>query len=225
MNQSQIQSESAFKSDAGISGVFAKIVSNIGNPLLIPPLVILASSYALSMPSVELGWIFLVSLTFYTLIPFGIVIYLLQSGKIESLDIPLRENRNTLFLYSIISTAIGSLTLMILYFGRINFITELAVIFLLNPIIGYFINRNFKLSIHAGAVAMAGTLLLTLFLRLPEPTVWLGILSLSMLLILLPAMFWSRYRLGIHSFPELAGGAAAGIFFTLLIISIMQTLW
>lgn len=225
MNQSQTHSESGLKSDTDIFGVVARIISNVGNPLLIPPLVIFSTGCAISMPVAELGWITLVSFSFYTLIPFGTVLFLLQSGKIQSLDVPLRENRDTLFLYSIISTSIGSITLLILYFGKNDIITEIAVVFLLNPIIGYFINRKFKISIHVGAIAMAGTLLLTLFLHLQEPSAWLGILSLSVLLILLPAMFWSRYRLGVHSFPELAGGAAVGIFMTLLEINIMQTIW
>jgi membrane-associated phospholipid phosphatase len=225
MNQSQIHTESGLKSNAGISVYLARIISNAANPLIIPPLIILATGLAVSMPLEELGWITLVSLIFYTLIPFSTAIYLLKSGKIESLDIPLRENRNTLFLYSIISTAFGSLTLMFLYFGRSMFITEIAVVFLLNPVIGFFINRKFKISIHAGAVAMAGTLLLTLFQQLPGPVAWLGILSLTVLLVLLPAMIWSRYRLRVHSFPELIGGAAAGIFITLLEISIIQTIW
>lgn len=225
MNQSQIHTESGLKSETGISGLFARIISNAANPLLIPPFVIFTTGLALSMTPAELGWITLVSLTFYTLIPFSTAIYLLKSGKIESLDIPLRENRNTLFLYSIISTAIGSMTLTILYFGRSIFITEMAVVFLLNPIIGYFINRKFKISIHAGGVAMAGTLLLVIYQQLPDSVAWLGILSLTVLLVLLPTMFWSRYRLRVHSFPELLGGAAAGIFITLLEISIIQTMW
>lgn len=225
MNQPQTHSESGLKSDTDIFDVVARIISNVANPLLIPPLVIFATGCALSMPVAELGWITLVSFSFYTLIPFGTVLFLLQSGKIQSLDVPLRENRDMLFLYSIISTSIGSITLLILYFGKNDIITEIAVVFLLNPIIGYFINRKFKISIHVGAIAMAGTLLLTLFLHLQEPSAWLGILSLSVLLILLPAMFWSRYRLGVHSFPELAGGAAVGIFMTLLEINIMQTIW
>lgn len=225
MNHSQIHSESGLKSDAGISGVFARTISNAANPLLIPPFVIFSTGVALSMTPIELAWITLVSLIFYTLIPFGTALYLLKKGRIESLDIPLRENRNTLFLYSIISTAIGSTTLLILYFGRSIIITEIAVIFLFNPIIGYVINRKFKISIHAGGVAMAGTLLITVFQQLPETVAWLGILSLTVLLILLPAMFWSRYRLRVHSFPELVGGAAAGIFITLLQISIIQTIW
>lgn len=221
MSRAQIHS----KSGAGISDLFARLVSDLANPLVIPPVVIFATGSALSLSSAELGWITTLALVFFTLIPFLITIFLLQSGQIQSLDIPERENRNKLFKYSILSSTIGSLILVMLCFGRHQVLVETALVFLLNPIIGYFINQRFKISIHTAALATAGTLLLVLYLYIPEMNFGAGILSLVMLLVLLPVMFWSRFRLGIHSFPELAGGVVAGITLTLFEISIMQTIW
>lgn len=225
MSQTHIHSNSGTKQKAGISNIFARLFSDFINPLVIPPFVIFATGSVLSVSPAELGWITTLSLLFFTLIPFGITVYFLQSGRIQSLDVPQRKNRDKLFRYTMASTVIGSLVLAILCSGKHRILVETAVVFLINPAIGYLINKKFKISIHTAALATAGTLLLVLYQQMPGMNLWAGILSLGILLILLPVMFWSRFRLGIHSFAELTGGALAGIIFTLIEIGIMQIIW
>lgn len=176
----------------------------------------------LGLPSPRLGLITISTLFFFTLVPFGAVMYLLQNGKIKNLDVPLRKNRNRLFGYSIISTTIGSTLIYLLSFSEYRFLSLTSAVFLINPIIAYFINKSYKISIHAAGVSTAGTLFMLLQVSIAGINSWSLCLSLFMLLVLLPLMVWSRYRLGIHSLPELIWGSTAGIFFTLLVASLMQ---
>ena len=225
MGQTQIHSKSALSTGKSVSEIIARVISDAANPLLIPPLVIITAGLILGLPPFQLGLISFIALAFFTLIPFGTIMVLLQNGHIQSLDVPFRKNRNRLFGFSIISTTLGSLILFLLCYGDYRFLALTAVVFFLNPVIGYLFNLRFKISIHTAAVASAGILFLALFWHIGGTNIWALGLSLFMLLVLLPLMFWSRRQLGIHTNSELAGGSAAGIFFTLLEIAIMQMIW
>lgn len=225
MGQPQIHSKSILNAEKGVPDSIARIISDIANPLLIPVLVIFPTTMILGLSPLYIGLTTLTALVFFTLIPLWVLMSLLQKGYIQNLDVPYRKNRNRLFGYSIISTTFGSVLLYILCYTEHPFMAVSAVIFFLNPLIGYLINLGCKISIHTAAVASAGILFLALYGHMALTNLWALSLSLIMLLVLLPLMFWSRRQLGIHSFSELVGGCAAGIFFTLIELAIMQTIW
>lgn len=224
MEQSHIHSKPAVNTEKNVYDIFARIISDIANPLLIPVWVVLATGLIMDIPSLRLGLITVIAGIFFTLIPFGVVIYQLKNGKIGSLDVPDRKNRSRLFVYSIMSTTVGSLLIFLLSFSNYQFLATVSVVFLLNPIIAYFLNLVYKISIHTAAVSTAGIL----FIMLQGSVAGIGIpvlgFSLFMLLVLLPLMFWARYRLGIHTIPELVWGSTAGIVLTLVISGVMQTI-
>ncbi|MDZ7690243.1 MAG: hypothetical protein U5K69_03635 [Balneolaceae bacterium] len=226
MNHSQLHSKSGGDSlTRRFSHVAARLISDIANPLLVPPLVFFSLGYILSLPATELGWIATVSLVFYCLVPFGITLWLLNTGHIQSLDIPLRKNREKLFRLSIISSTIGSLFMFYLCINQDRILLETALVFLLNPFLGYAINRRFKISIHTASLATAAALLLALYLRMPDLYVSAGLLSMAILFVIIPAMIWARLNLKIHSFLELFGGVLAGMTFALLELGILQLIW
>lgn len=225
MKQAQIQSESGLQPAAGIPDLFARVISDIANPLIILPLTIFGIGILLPLPAIQVGLISVIAILFFSLIPLGVMVLLLQNKHIHSLDVPVRKNRDKLYRYSIGSTTAGSLILFVLSFGESRFLAESAIVLLLNPIVGYFFNRKLKISIHCAAIATAGSLFLAFSMILPGFNLWAVSFSLFTLLVLLPVMFWSRYRLGIHTVPELAAGSATGILFTLLEIGIMQNIW
>ncbi len=225
MGQPQIHSKSILNAEKGVPDSIARIISDIANPLLIPIVVIFPTTMILGLSPLYIGLTTLTALVFFTLIPFGISVSLLRTGYIQNLDVPTRKNRNRLFIYSIISTTLGSVLLFVLCYTDYQFLAVTAVIFFLNPIIGYLINLGYKISIHTAAVASAGILFLALHGHMALTNLWALCLSLIMLLVLLPLMFWSRRQLGIHSFSELVGGCAAGILFTLIELALMQTIW
>lgn len=199
------------------AGIAARVISYIANPLFIPPVIFALIGYLHHIAVEEMSWMIVLSLLFYTLIPLSITFYLLKTGKIQSLDLPEQSARNALFIYSVMSSAVGSMILGVYFYFFHPFLTMVAAVFFLNPLAGYFINLKWKISMHTGSIASGGAILFALFYltsRYYMSTA--GIFSLIMLLILLPLMMWARYYLDIHSFAEIAGGACAGLVLTLL---------
>lgn len=205
---------------------FARWISDLANPLFIPPFIfILVGAYNGISPS-ELGWLSFLSLFFYTVVPLVSAIVLLKVGKIESLDLPRRESRNQLYLLGIASSSTGSLILGLFFYLHRPFLTLVSGVFFLNPIIGYLLNRKWKVSIHSASIASGGVILLFFYFWEMGVSESLAIIfSLSMLLILLPVMMWSRFHLKVHTIPELIGGAAAGITFTSIEILLTFHFW
>ena len=194
----------------------ARFISDIANPLFLPPLVF----FYLGWQMIESVQFFSVSiaiaLVFYTVIPLSIVFTLLKKGHISSLDAPERKTRNKLFSYSIGCSAIGSLILFYMFMNLSQFLSALAIIYLVNPIIGLLINLKWKISIHSASLAMSATIISYFFVMQASYSTTLAIcLSLVMLLLLLP-MIWARYRLNVHTLPELLSGACIGVLLTLL---------
>lgn len=205
--------------------VAARLISDITNPVLVPTMFFLVLGYILSLSNTEIGWTTGLAFLFFTLLPFLSAMYLLHSGEIDSLDIPLQERRKKLFLLSMASTTLGGIFILLLVSGKDLMLAESAVVFLLNPFLGYLVNLRFKLSIHTAAIATAGTLFSILYWRMPELYGAAGLLSLLLLFVVIPAVTWSRSHLGVHSFFELLLGLVAGFGFTLFEIGILQTIW
>lgn len=226
MNYSQLHSKSGRGSfGSRISHVTARLISDLANPLFIPPLVFFSLAYMLALPAEELGWIAIVSLLFFALIPLAITLWLLNNGHIQSLDIPLRKNRDKLFLLSMLSTTAGSVILFYLCLNQDRILIEATLVFLINPLLGYLINRHFKISIHTASLATAASLFLVLYFRMPDAHFSAVLLPIAVLLLLIPAMVWARLKLKIHSHTELWGGVLAGMVFVFLELGILQIIW
>lgn len=204
----------------------ARVISYLANPLFIPPLILTAVGELRYIVFEELRWMTALALLFYTVIPLMITFYLLKTGHIKSLDLPRKKARNALFIYSVISSCLGSILLGVYCYLHHPFLTMIAIIFFLNPLAGYFINLRWKISMHTASIASGGVIFFALFyLSAQFYTSTAGIFSLVMLLILLPLMIWARYHLNIHSVSELLGGACAGIILTLLEFGLMIRFW
>lgn len=227
MSYSRLHSQSKANSCRGewLTNTAARVVSDCTNPLLVPTVFFLLLGYLLPLYYIEAVWISGLAFIFFTLLPFSSAIYLLRSGHIQSLDIPARQNRDKLFLASLISITAGSIVLLQLGVDGYPLFTETVLVFLLNPLFGYVINRRFKISIHTAALATAGTLLLIFYLQLPELRGSAGLLSFVLFVVIIPAVSWSRAHLKIHTLQELVAGVAAGFGCTLLEIGILQLIW
>ncbi|MDX1617811.1 MAG: hypothetical protein R3224_03435 [Balneolaceae bacterium] len=208
------------------AGIAARIISDVANPLFIPPIIFALVGKFYHIAVEEMSWMIVLSLLFYTIIPLSITFYLLKTGKIETLDLPDRKSRNPLFIYSVMSSTVGSMILGVYFYFIHPFLAMVAAVFFLNPVFGYFINLKWKISMHTASIASGGAILFALFYLTSQFYISAaGIFSLIMLLILLPLMMWARYYLNIHSFAEIAGGACAGLVLTLLELGIMIRFW
>lgn len=205
---------------------FPRLISDLINPLLVPPLVIGVTIWLLGAATTTISWITGIALTFYTLIPLCTTFYWVQTNRIISLDLPERESRHGLFKLSIISAAAVFLYFFLAVSPMHQLVAIIALVFFINAIVGFGINTLWKMSIHSAALSSAGAMFLYFSqFNILLPFSGVHILSLFLLLLLLPLMIWARYRLNIHTLAELFGGAASGFFLTILQLSILTNLW
>jgi hypothetical protein len=203
----------------------ARLISDLGNPLFMPPVVFVCTCLLLSQPLETTVKIFSTVVICYTILPFTLTIYLLKTGTISSIDLPIRHTRTTLYAFSIGSAAIATFVIFQYLPAAHLFLLMLSIVFLLNLSIAFLLNLRWKISIHSASVAVAGTIYALLyFLGITEYILITIILSLFHLLVLLPIMIWGRYRLKAHTAGELIGGSSSGIILTILEIMIIQYL-
>ena len=193
----------------------ARFISDVANPLFLPSIIFILIGWQILTSNQIFLLAVSVALVFYTIIPLNIVFFLLKKGHISSLDAPEHQTRNRLFSYSIISSFAGSIILFSLFQHSNPFLANLAIIYLINPVIGLLINLKWKISIHTASLAMSVTILAFFFISMGSySNLEATCLSLGMLLLILP-MIWARYHLQVHTISELLGGTAIGVLLTL----------
>lgn len=204
----------------------ARLISDLGNPLFMPPVVLTFCCFLLGQSLQTTAMILTTAVICYTALPFALTIYLLHTGLITSMDLPIRETRTSLYAFSIGSASIASLIIYQYIPTAHSFLLMLSFVFLINLSIAFLLNMKWKISVHSASVAVAGTIYGYLyFLEITEFTTITIILSLLHLLIILPIMLWGRYHLKAHSPGELVGGSSTGIILTIIEIMSMQYLW
>jgi membrane-associated phospholipid phosphatase len=205
--------------------LLARSVSDLFNPLLVPPLTIAVLGWLTEIPGFDFWSAVLLASIFYTFLPASAVFTTLKAGAAGSPDFPQRRSRNRLFLKTFLSTAAGSTVITLLYAGSHPFISIAAVIYCLNTFIGYLINLGWKISIHSAALSTMATILGIFYLiQGSDASFTAAIFSLSLISIFLPVMIWARYQLNVHSISELIGGAGTGIAVTGLELYLIWTL-
>lgn len=79
---------------------------------------------------------------------------------------------------------------------------------------------------HSAALASGGALILFAeHLQAQNLAAGADIFSLIILLLILPLMIWSRYKLRIHTKMELLGGALSGFVLTFIELIIVAAIW
>jgi len=203
----------------------ARYISDAANPLVITPLVFLMVGWQFCATYSELFSIVSLALIFYSVIPFGFIYYLKSSGQINNLDIRDKSKRSKPYFFTIGSYLAGSLLISNFSISWNSDLWIIATCFFINPVIGYIINRRWKVSIHSAATGTAISVLYvmmhsTQYSRNPIA----GNVSFLFLLILLPLVMWSRYQLDVHSVPQVLGGALIGLLLTYGELTLMMNL-
>ena len=189
----------------------ARLISDWFNPLLMPPLALGILAYSIVLPAARVLLLFAIALLFYSILPLITALYISRNGGSDSLDFTLKSSRKVLYGISVIS-AFAGVMLMFLYFEE-NSVRLTASIFLVNLIAALLLNFRWKVSVHSAAVTTAGVCLL-LFSRAGSEMAYPAASGLLLLCVILPLVSWSRYKLGVHSIPELLGGVLLGLVLT-----------
>lgn len=204
----------------------ARLISDLMNPLFLPPLVFAVISWKLGIAGSLISGITGLSLFFHTGVPLAAAFYLLRTGHIASLDLPRRNARTRLFSYSIASCFIAFVGLGAMIPPIHPLIAMIALVYFVNPVMGLLINLKWKVSIHTAALSSAGAIFLWFSISsLTSAANETFILSLTILFLLLPLMIWSRHRLGAHSYAELFGGVASGLLLTISELYLFNIMW
>jgi len=196
----------------------ARLVSDLLNPLIMPPLSLGILAYSITVPANRILMLFGITLLFYSILPLISAILLSRRMGSDSLDFTLKSSRKALYGFSVVSAFAGVL-LVFLYFQE-YFLRLTAVIFLINLIAALLLNFRWKVSVHNAAVSTAGACLI-IFGRVSPETFYPTVAGLLLLCVFLPLVSWSRYRLNVHSIPELLGGMTVGLALT----AITSILW
>ncbi len=131
-------------------------------------------------------------LIFQILIPLGTFHYFIKTKRVSGWHLDFKEDRLKLAPVGIFAIIAG--LIITFFFGNV-IIFDLAIIsYIVVLVIGY-INKYWKISIHATISTLSTLLINYLFnWKLPE------------LFLLIPIVFWARYTLKKHDLPQLLGG-------------------
>ncbi|SRR5258708_4639235 len=129
---------------------------------------------------------------FQLLIPLGLFHFFIQTKRVSGWDLNLKQDRMTLAPIGVM--AIGAGLLITYYFGNYK-IFDLAVISYVVILIIGFINRYWKISIHA-TLCTLGTISINYLYNWHIP--WL--------FLVIPVVLWARYQLKKHDIFQVIGG-------------------
>jgi len=193
----------------------ARVLSDIANPLIIPPLTFGVIGLTESLSIIKLSLLLFLSIVFFTVLPIAFALFTANRNGVFTLDFPERRSRISLYIFAILSILSGTFFLVTLY--ESVFIRFTPLIFLLNLFTSFIINFRWKISIHSTALATGGSYLLLFGLNIPNGSLPMTV-GFFLTCIVLPLVGWARYKLNVHSKFEIWGGISLGS--TLTIISI-----
>ncbi len=124
---------------------FFRLVSFIINPLMIAPCSFGLLIYFNDLPQMK-HTLFLICIIFNTILPLITIFYFIKSGKVTSLDVPIKEQRIQLLAIGAIYHSLGFILLN--YFGAPTIVKGVMFCYALNTVIVWAITRYWKISVH-----------------------------------------------------------------------------
>lgn len=179
----------------------ARIVSQVFHPVTLGVIsVFVVGVFALPQQLIGLSWAIL-CVTIQVVPPMIFFTIRLRQGVYSDKDVSIRQQRNELYLFSMITVLIG-IVLLLLLNAPIPFVALLCSGALLNMAC-WLINLFWKVSVHAASAASCATIvsIYTQFLGL---FFWLCVLAVG----------WSRVRTRNHTMTQVGAGmclATAGV--------------
>ena len=173
----------------------ARLISNILNPFLVSFTVIAALSFESTASTGEaLKWL-AIAIVLSVLPVFVFVIYMVRIRQLDGIFINPRNQRTRIY---VLATCLGIAGVVVLHFTQapelllVTFVTGLVSI-----VIFMTINLYWKISLHTGFITSAVTIV---------TIVYGDFLSLTLLLV--PLVAWARLKMKLHTWQQVACGAA-----------------
>lgn len=186
----------------------ARALSYTFNPLAFSPLTVAAVEAHVGAPPARLATTLGVAAVFYCLAPLAMTLWMVRTGRAESLEVRDRAARMAPMLVAVGAYAVGAAVLWATTAGPARpVVLAFALGFPLNTLVLAAITRHWKISLHlsslAGLLAVLGFSVLTL----PGT---LGLADVARLALLVPLLMWARVRSHAHTPAQVVAGAAFG---------------
>ncbi len=177
----------------------ARLISNVLNPVTFGAVCIVVVTRQATASFSEMLHLML-TLSAINVIPIiAMTVFLLRSGRIDSVFIRNREQRTTLYLFAAVLLLLSCALLRMSGAPRTVLAFETAMT--LVTFVYMFVNFRWKISMHAAFVGVTVATLCQLY----------GLLALFSL-VMLPAVGWSRIKLGYHTLPQVVTGMLGVVF-------------
>ncbi len=182
----------------------ANLTSNILNPFLVGLVVILLLSFESTSSILDaLKWSLI--LTAVGILPvLLVIIYLVQTGGLDSIFTHAREERTKLYLLAGICIIVSGIIL--LQFGAPLMLVAAFITALIEILVFISINLWWKISVHTAFIAALVTILVILYGPIAAVSA-----------VLLPLIAWARIKLRHHSLAQVTTGALLA---TLIVIMV-----
>ena len=184
-----------------MSKKIARIISTVFVPPSFTLIFFTALSFSLEKTFQKSLVMILVALIFGFFSPIILFVFMRKNGKLVDIDASIKEERTVPFLIAEIFYLIG---LLILIFYKINIISiAFWFCYISNTLIIIFINKYWKISVHAMGAAGPAAAFILLF-------GWIGLF----MFIVVALVGWSRIKLKCHSISQVMAGALFGFIST-----------
>ncbi len=184
-----------------MSKKIARIISTVFVPPSFTLIFFTALSFYLEKIFQKSLVMILVALIFGFIAPIILFVFMRKNGKLVDIDASVKEERTVPFLIAEIFYLIG---LLILIFYKINIISiAFWFCYISNTLIIIFINKYWKISVHAMGAAGPAAAFILLF-------GWIGLF----MFIVVALVGWSRIKLKCHSISQVMAGALFGFIST-----------
>jgi len=191
---------------------FAYYISVLLNPTTLGTVAVIVFSLLFGNSPTNKLTLFIISFLFCVLLPFLYLVYLKSNKVVESLDVPIRNQRTVPYLLASVSYIAG-LVLLIWYDAPWPLVA-LMVCYLGNTLFIVGVNMVWKISAHAMGV---GAVVTGFGIAISPVYFWA--------LALLPLVSWSRIKLDMHSQGQVIAGSILSVILTAVQFEIVFRLY
>lgn len=192
---------------------FARYWSDILNPLYLSPPLFVISGWLVGSDVFSLATAFGISLTSLTFAPLMYLTLLTRKGRIEGFDVLNRTDRPSIYVFGLSCYLAAIALLWMAEISPKSHYVFICLVYIINTLIFFGINKFTKISVHSASIATVGTLIVT-FIPLGQP---LMIVSSAILFsVMTGIMIWSRVVLHCHTLGQAISGATLGAFLPLV---------
>ena len=160
---------------------------------------------------------------FFGLVPLLYLVWLVHRARVQSLEVRDRARRTRPFLVGTASSAVGAALAAGVGTTAVPLVGALLGCIAVNAAVLMLVTRQWKISIHAAAIAgFASMLLFVAFAPWPHavPPLFRPA-EMAGVLLLIPLVMWARVRTGAHTAAQVWGGALFGLFTPFLELTLL----